>query len=84
MEIKSCRVLIKAQEMENNSHYGKERARVKKKTTNDGISSNVSRFDYSLLSNSKRHCHFKHYTGYMFVTIHLSTTSIWTRPRLRF
>lgn len=30
MEIKSCRVLIKAQEMENNSHYGKERARVKK------------------------------------------------------
>lgn len=31
MKIKSCRVLIKAQEMENNSHYGKERARVKKK-----------------------------------------------------
>lgn len=30
MEIKSCRVWIKAQEMEYNSHYGKERARVKK------------------------------------------------------
>lgn len=83
MEIKCCRVLIKAQEMENNSHYGKERARVKKKT-NNGISSNISKFEYSLLSNSKRHCHYKHYTGYMFVTIRLGTIYIRTSPRLRF
>lgn len=55
-----------------------------KKTTNDGISSNVSRFEYSLLSNSKRHCHYKHYTGYMFVTIRLGTIYIRTSPRLRF
>lgn len=67
--------------MENNSYYGKERVRVKK-IINDGISSNVSRFEYSLFLNSKCYCYFKYYIGYMFVIIYLSIIFIWIRFRL--
>lgn len=53
-----------------------------KKKMNNGISSNISKFEYSLFLNSKCYCYYKYYIGYMFVIICLGIIYIWISFRL--